>query len=125
MATAITKANLSEVSKAEMAEYISRMKTKMARDREKMAAATEALTSDLLTVGSAAGTGFLMGYLGKDGSGNEKLFGVDIDAIVGAAAWGVSVTGLAGNMGGTLGAVGAGALSGFASRLAMEQAKQM
>jgi hypothetical protein len=125
MATSITKANINELSKQEWAEAYSRLKTKMSRDREKMAAATETLTGDLLTVGSAAGTGFLMGYLGKDGSGNEKLFGVDIDAIVGAAAWGMSVTGLAGNMGGTLGAVGAGALSGFASRLAMEQAKTM
>jgi hypothetical protein len=119
---AIQKVN---ASKTELAEVISRYKLRDKRSRAKAKAATEQLTSDLVTVASAAGMGYFMGRqvggAGGDASKLEEatqLMGVDYDLAISGAAAAIGLTGMAGGMSDFMRSVGIGGLSAYAGRRA-------
>ena len=120
---AIQKVN---ASKTELAEVISRYKLRDKRSRLKAKAATEQLTSDLVTVGAAAGMGYFMGrqvvtadrtkenYLEEA----TQLMGIDYDLAISGAAAAIGLTGMAGGMSDFMRSVGIGGLSAYAGRRA-------
>ena len=122
---AIQKKDLSTVSKSELAEVVSRYKLRDKRSRAKAKAATEQLTSDLVTVGAAAGMGYFMGrQVGQAGGDASKLeeatqlMGVDYDLAISGAAAAIGLTGMAGGMSDFMRSVGIGGLSAYAGRRA-------
>ena len=123
---AIKKADLSSISKTELAEAVSRYKLRDKRARAKAKAATEQLTSDLVTVASAAGMGYFMGrqVVQADPSKENyleeatQLMGIDYDLAISGAAAAIGLTGMAGGMSDFMRSVGIGGLSAYAGRRA-------
>lgn len=120
---AIQKVN---ASKTELAEVISRYKLRDKRARLKAKAATEQVTSDLVTVASAAGMGYFMGrqVVQADPSKENyleeatQLMGIDYDLAISGAAAAIGLTGMAGGMSDFMRSVGIGGLSAYAGRRA-------
>jgi hypothetical protein len=96
------------------------------RSRAKAKAATEQLTSDLVTVASAAGMGYFMGrqVVQADPSKENyleeatQLMGIDYDLAISGAAAAIGLTNMAGGMSDFMRSVGIGGLSAYAGRRA-------
>lgn len=135
------KANLSQISKTELAEQYSRLKLKDKKSKQEAKLAAEAFIADLITVGSGAGMGALMGNLVGNTdlsqaalaqaqqedpeateadliAANTQFFGIDYDLGISGLAAGLALSGYAGKMGGVVRAVGVGGLTGWAARKA-------
>jgi len=121
---ALKKADLSSISKTELAEVVARYKARDKKSREKAKRATEQLTSDLVVVGSGAAMGYLMGRQVVQGTKEgdlekaTQLVGVDYDLAIAGAAAAVGLTGMAGGMSDFLRNVGIGGLTAYAGRRA-------
>ncbi len=114
---------LKDISKTELAEAYSKLKGRTSRANEIAKREGEALISDAMTVGTAAGLGAYMGYVARGKSGTaikdaQQIGGFDIDLVVGGAAAAVGLMGWAGKMGGAVRSVGVGGLCSWASRAA-------
>ena len=130
----IKKSELSKVSKEELATVIARYKKRDQKSRMQARQAAEQLTADLVTVGSGAGLGYLMGSriasvenekLGGDAEAVEEalkektqIAGIDLDLAIAGTAAALGLTDMAGNMSGFLRNVGIGGLTAYGSRKA-------
>jgi len=122
---ALKKADLSSISKSELAEVVARYKARDKKSRAKAKQATEQLTADLVTVGSGAAMGYLMGYRVANAEAGEgkleeatQLVGVDYDLAISGAVAALGLTGMAGGMSDFLRNVGIGGLTAYAGRRA-------
>jgi len=121
---ALKKADLSSISKTELADVVARYKARDKKSREKAKRATEQFTSDLVVVGSGAAMGYLMGRQVVEGTKKgdlekaTQLVGVDYDLAIAGAAAAVGLTGMAGGMSDFLRNVGIGGLTAYAGRRA-------
>jgi len=122
---ALKKADLSSISKTELADVVARYKARDKKSREKAKRATEQFTSDLVVVGSGAAMGYLMGRQVVEGTKKgdlekaTQLVGVDYDLAIAGAAAAVGLTGMAGGMSDFLRNVGIGGLTAYAGRRAI------
>lgn len=123
---ALKKADYSSVSKTELAEIITRYKARDKKSREKAKKATEQLTADLVTVGSGAAMGYLMGYRVVNADRTKEnyleeatqIVGVDYDLAISGAVAAIGLTGMGGGMSDFLRSVGIGGLTAYAGRRA-------
>lgn len=122
---------LKDVSKTELAEAYSKLKSRTTRANQIAKQEGEALVRDALTVGSAAGLGLLMGYMAKGETDPTKIkeaqqvAGFDIDLVVGGAAAAIGLMKYGGKMSDTMRAVGVGGLCSWASRAAEAAGAEM
>ena len=131
----IKKSELSKVSKEELATVIARYKKRDQKSRMQARRAAEQLTADLVTVGSGAGLGYLMGSriasVENDKLGNAdpeaveealkektQIAGIDLDLAIAGTAAALGLTDMAGNMSDFLRNVGIGGLTAYGSRKA-------
>jgi len=130
----ITKANLKDISKQELAEAYAKLKLKDTKRRAEEKQTAQELISDLVTVGSGTGMGYLMGTLvarAEEPTAQEaadgityldkvreqtQILGFDIDLVVSGVAAGLALSGYGGNFSNTLRAIGVGGLTGWAAR---------
>jgi len=125
------EASLADISKKELAEQYASLKRRMDKSRKQARDEGETLIRDVITVGSGAGVGYLMGSkaasVGGAAAGEEELAaaqqvaGVDLDLMIGGGLAAVGLMKLGGKMSDTVRAAGIGALTSWASRLAHEK----
>ena len=124
------EASLADISKKELAEQYASLKRRMDKSRKQARDEGEALIRDVITVGSGAGVGFLMGKqaagAGAGASEEEiaeaqQIAGVDMDLAIGGGLAAVGLMKMGGKMSDTVRAAGIGALTSWASRLAHEK----
>lgn len=114
---------LKDISKTELAEAYSKLKSRTSRANDIAKREGEALIGDAITIGSAAGLGAYMGYAGRGKTGEElkdaqQLVGFDVDLLVGGAATAIGLMKWGGKMSDTMRKVGVGGLCSWASRAA-------
>lgn len=132
-------AALSDVSKQELAEAYSKLKSRTKSAQLQAKKETEALIEDALTVAAGGGLGYLMGQRHaeaedaaiKEGlSGDElaeataeggQIAGIDMDLLVGGAATAVGLMKLGGKMSNTVRKIGIGGLTAYAARVGREK----
>lgn len=126
----MAQAKLSEVSKKELADAYSKLKSSIKNKREKEKVKTEQLVSDVVTLASAGGLGYYMGMLESEagvGASEEEIAekqqiaGIDLDLAVGGGLAIVGLMDLAGGMSGTVRAAGIGGLAEWAARVGREK----
>lgn len=124
------EASLADISKKELAEQYAGLKRRMDKSRKQARDEGEALIRDVITVGSGAGVGYLMGSRAASagaGASEEELAeaqqiaGVDMDLVIGGGLAAVGLMKMGGKMSDTVRAAGIGALTSWASRLAHEK----
>ena len=123
------EAGLADISKKELAEQYAGLKRRMDKSRKQARDEGEALIRDVITVGSGAGVGYLMGQKEASVAGGsdeelaeaQQIAGVDMDLVIGGGLAAVGLMKLGGKMSDTVRAAGIGALTSWASRLAHEK----
>ena len=133
------EAALKDVSKAELAEAYSKLKTRTKSAQTSAKKEGEAIIRDAITVASSGGLGYMMGQRHAEGeeeavkknlSGEKaeeaiaeagQVGGIDYDLLVGGAAAAVGLMKLGGKMSDTVRAVGIGGLASWASRMGYEK----
>lgn len=124
------EASLADISKKELAEQYASLKRRMDKSRKDARSEGETLIRDVITVGSGAGVGYLMGSraasVGAGASEEElaeaqQIAGVDMDLVIGGGLAAVGLMKMGGKMSDTVRAAGIGALTSWASRLAHEK----
>lgn len=125
------EASLADISKKELAEQYASLKRRMDKSRKDARSEGETLIRDVITVGSGAGVGYLMGSraasVGGAAASEEELAeaqqiaGVDMDLVIGGGLAAVGLMKMGGKMSDTVRAAGIGALTSWASRLAHEK----
>lgn len=120
------KANLSQISKTELADAYSKLKNRVQKSQQAAKSESENMIRDAITVASGGALGYYMGMMENEaGPGateeqvaeKQQVAGVDIDLLVGGAAAAVGLTKMAGKMSDTIRAVGVGGLTAWASRV--------
>jgi hypothetical protein len=135
-------AALKDVSKQELAEAYSKLKSRTKNAQLQAKREGEALVEDVLTIAAAGGLGYLMGQRHADGAeaalkeghqeGSEKYNemvaeagqiagGIDLDLLVGGAATAAGMFKLGGKMSNTVRKIGIGGLSAYAARVGYEK----
>jgi len=123
------EASLADVSKKELAEQYAGLKRRMDKTRKQARDEGETLIRDVITVGSGAGVGYLMGSRAASVAGGseeelaeaQQIAGVDMDLVIGGGLAAVGLMKLGGKMSDTVRAAGIGALTSWASRLGHEK----
>jgi len=116
---------LKRLDKDTLVDGFQRMAARARRYKDKAKEAAENTMEIALAGGTAFGVGYYMGTIERDGGTEEdlKMFGVDIDLLVGVALAGVGLTGMAGKkMSGAARAAGMGALSLWAGNYGKQMA---
>ncbi len=116
---------LKRLDKDTLVDGFQRMAARARRYKDKAKEAAENTMEIALAGGTAFGVGYYMGTIERDGGTEEdlKMFGVDIDLLVGVALAGVGLTGMAGKkMSGAARAAGMGALSLWAGNYGRQMA---
>lgn len=132
-------AALKDVSKQELAEAYSKLKSRTKNAQMQAKKEGEALVEDALTIAAGGGLGYLMGQRHaeaeeaalKEGlSGDElaeaiaeggQVGGIDLDLLVGGAATAAGVLKLGGKMSNTVRKIGIGGLTAYAARIGREK----
>ncbi len=117
---------LKRLDKDTLVDGFQRMAARARRYKDKAKEAAENTMEIALAGGTAFGVGYYMGTIERDGGTEEdlKMFGVDIDLLVGVALAGVGLTGMAGKkMSGAARAAGMGALSLWAGNYGRQMAQ--
>lgn len=135
-------AALKDISKQELADNYSKLKSRTKNAQIQAKREGEAFIEDVLTVAAAGGLGYLMGQRHADGAeqaikeghsvGSEKYNemvaesgqvagGVDLDLLIGGAATAAGMFKLGGKMSNTVRKVGIGGLSAYAARVGYEK----
>jgi len=120
--------DLANVSKTELAEAYTKLKSRTQKAQDAAKKEGEALIEDALTIGAGAGLQYYMGMLEaqadsdseEDIKAKQQVMGLDIDLVVGGAATVAGMMKLGGKMSDTVRAVGVGALTSYAGRMAYE-----
>lgn len=124
------EASLADISKKELAEQYASLKRRMDKSRKQARDEGEAIIRDVITVGSGAGAGWLMGSRAASagaGASEEEIAdaqqigGVDMDLAIGGGLAAVGLMKMGGKMSDTVRAAGIGVLTSWASRLAHEK----
>jgi len=137
-------AALKDVSKQELAEAYSKLKSRTKNAQLQAKREGEALVEDVLTIAAAGGLGYLMGQRTAEGAvdaikaghavGSEKfnemvteagqVAGVDLDLLVGGAATAAGMLKLGGKMSNTVRKIGIGGLAAYATRMGTEKGEE-
>lgn len=125
------EASLADISKKELAEQYASLKRRMDKSRKQARDEGEALIRDVITVGSGAGVGYLMGQKYAEAGGDaaseeeiaeaQQIAGVDMDLAIGGGLAAVGLMKMGGKMSDTVRAAGIGALTGWANRVMNEK----
>ena len=134
-------AALKDVSKQELAEAYSKLKSRTKTAQQTAKAEGEALVEDALTVAAGGGLGYLMGQRHADAAvqaikdghadGSEEfeeavaeggqVGGIDLDLLVGGAAAAAGLLKLGGKMSNTVRKIGIGGLTAYAARIGRDK----
>lgn len=132
-------AALKDVSKQELAEAYSKLKSRTKTAQIQAKKEGEALVEDALTIAAGGGLGYLMGQRHaeaeeaaiKEGLSGEQLSeaiaeggqvgGIDLDLLVGGAAAAAGLLKLGGKMSNTVRKIGIGGLTAYAARIGREK----
>ena len=132
-------AALKDVSKQELAEAYSKLKSRTKNAQVQAKQEGEALVEDALTIAAGGGLGYLMGQRHaeaeeaalKEGlSGDElasaiaeggQVGGIDLDLLVGGGAAAAGLLKLGGKMSNTVRKIGIGGLTAYAARIGREK----
>jgi hypothetical protein len=118
-----TPAKASDISKTELMEAYSRLKTKVKKSNDMAKREGEAMMRDFMTIGAGAGLAAYMAYMAKGKSGQaaidaQQVGGLDLDMLIGGGALAAGMFKWAGKMSDSLRAIGVGGLTAWASRVA-------
>jgi len=132
-------AALKDVSKQELAEAYSKLKSRTKNAQVTAKKEGEALVEDALTIAAGGGLGYLMGQRHaeatetalKEGLSGEDLekavaeggqvAGIDLDLLVGGGAAAAGLLKLGGKMSNTVRKIGIGGLTAYAARIGREK----
>lgn len=132
-------AALKDVSKQELAEAYSKLKSRTKSAQVAAKKEGEALVEDALTIAAGGGLGYLMGQrraeaaeaADKEGlTGDDRaaaiaeggqVGGIDLDLLVGGGATAVGLLKLGGKMSNTVRKIGIGGLTAYAARIGYEK----
>jgi len=138
-------AALKDVSKTELAEAYSKLKTRTKNAQMQAKREGEALVEDVLTIASAGLLGNQMGvrrataheeaiksglqegtekYNDAVAEGGHLVGGIDMDLFIGGAATAIGMMKLGGNMSNTVRKVGIGGLAAYAARIGYEKGEE-
>lgn len=130
----MAETNLSQVSKKELAGAYAKLKAQKQKAQKAAKEQTEALVRDVVTIAGGAGVSYLMANRAataeKEGQDDEgikeaqQIVGVDMDVAVGGVAAIAGIMDLGGKMSDTIRALGVGALTSAAARVAGEKARE-
>jgi len=120
--------DLANTSKTELAEAYGKLKARTQKQADAAKKETEMLVENALTIGSGFGLQYYMGMLEaqadsdseEDIKEKQQVMGLDKDLLVGAAATVAGMMKVGGKMSDTVRAVGVGALTSYAGRMAYE-----
>jgi len=136
------EAALKDVSKQELAEAYSKLKSRTKNAQMQAKREGEALVEDVLTIAAAGGLGYIMGqrhaeaaeaaikeghaegsekYAEMVAEGGQVAGGIDLDLLVGGAATAAGMFKLGGKMSNTVRKIGIGGLSAYAARMGYDK----
>lgn len=134
-------AALKDVSKTELAEAYSKLKSRTKNAQVQAKKEGEMLIEDVLTIAAGGGLGYMMGQrhaeaeeaaLAEGLSGDDlaaaiaeggQVAGIDLDLLIGGGAAAAGLLKLGGKMSNTVRKIGIGGLTAYAARIGMEKGK--